>query len=89
MEFHQPLMEQLASSLAGPLPPYTPRHVYGPVHLPGKATAIVGMRRAGKTTFLHQLRAERFGRGVPRECLPYINFAEPAYQWLLQTDEYL
>jgi predicted AAA+ superfamily ATPase len=34
------------------------------------------MRRAGKTTFLHQLRAERLARGVPQERLPYINFED-------------
>jgi len=46
------------------------------VSLPGKATAIVGMRRAGKTTFLHLLRRERLAKGVPRDRLPYINFED-------------
>jgi hypothetical protein len=43
--------EELADSLASLLPTSTPRRVSGPVHLPGKDTAVVGMRRAGKTTF--------------------------------------
>jgi predicted AAA+ superfamily ATPase len=86
LAFRQPLTELLASSLSGPLPPYTPRHVYGPIHLPGKATAVVGMRRAGKTTFLHQLRAERFGGGMPRHCLPYINFEDERLVGLQATD---
>ena len=55
---------KLADSLASPLPGSTPRQVPGPVHLPGKATAVVGMRRAGKTTFLHQLRRERLEAGA-------------------------
>lgn len=67
------LTEKLAESLAAPLPEGTPRHVYGSVTLPGKVTAVIGMRRAGKTTFLHQLRRER---GTPRENLPYLNFED-------------
>lgn len=70
------LAEKLADSLAAPLPPATPRRVHGVVSLPGKATAVVGVRRAGKTTFLHQLRRERVERGAARERLPYINFED-------------
>lgn len=46
------------------------------MRLTGKATVAVGMRRVGKTTFLHQLRAERIGQGVPKECLPYVSFED-------------
>lgn len=74
--FRSLLAEKLADSLAAPLPEATLRHVYGAVGLPGKATAVVGMRRAGKTTFLHQLRRERVERGIARERLPYINFED-------------
>jgi len=66
----QALAEQLAESLARPLPSLTPRRVFGRIGLPGKATAVTGMRRAGKTTFLHQLRRERVERGIARELLP-------------------
>jgi predicted AAA+ superfamily ATPase len=34
------------------------------------------MRRAGKTTFLHQLRRERLEEGIGRERLPYLNFED-------------
>jgi len=44
--------------------------------MPGKATAVIGMRRAGKTTFLQQLRIERLSRGIPRESLPYLSFED-------------
>lgn len=78
--FAQPLKdaltEKLAESLGTPLPGGTPRRVYGVTGLPGKATAVVGMRRAGKTTFVHQLRGQRLARGVPRTQLPYINFED-------------
>ena len=72
----QAVSEQLAESVRESLPAYTRRRVSGEVRLPGKATAIVGMRRAGKTTFLHQLRGERIERGVARERLPYFSFED-------------
>jgi predicted AAA+ superfamily ATPase len=50
--------------------------MYTPVQLPAKATAVVGVRRSGKTTYLHQLRRERAEQGVPRERLPYLNFED-------------
>ena len=59
-----------------PLPEGTPRRVYGPVALPGKATAVVGMRRSGKTTFLHQVRRERLAGGMGRERLPFVDFED-------------
>src|ERR1700684_2627616 len=70
------LAEKLADSLAGPIPTATTRHIRGTLSLPNKATAVIGMRRAGKTTFLHQLRRERLDAGVARERLPYINFED-------------
>jgi len=70
------LIEQLAGSLTAAIPERTQRRVYGSVSQPGKATAVIGMRRAGKTTFLHQLRHERLASGVPQERLPYINFED-------------
>jgi len=55
-----------------PMPPasITHRNVPPPWHLSGKASAVIGMRRAGKTTFLHQVRRERLAAGVPLERLP-------------------
>jgi hypothetical protein len=70
------LAEKLADSLAAPPPWGTRRRVHGSVSLPGKATAVIGARRAGKTTFLHQLRRDRIQSGVPQERLPYVNFED-------------
>ena len=75
-ELKRILAEKLADSLQGPLPDLTPRRVHGQVHMRGKATAVVGMRRAGKTTFLHQQRLERLRAGVDRTHLPYVNFED-------------
>ena len=70
------LVEQLADSLGKPLPSFTPRRVFGRTGLPGKATAVTGMRRAGKATFLHQLRHERVEGGTPLDRLPFISFED-------------
>ena len=53
-------------------PALTPRRVAGRVEFPGKATAVIGMRRAGKTTYLRQVRSERLSGGIPRERLPFV-----------------
>ena len=70
------LGEKLRESLTGPLSSGTTRRIHGPVVLAGKATAVIGMRRAGKTTFLHQVRRERLQQGTAREHLPYLNFED-------------
>ncbi len=73
--FRQVLAEQLAGSVRTPPPSHTPRRVYGVTRFPGKATAVVGMRRAGKTTFLHQLRREFMTTGGPSRA-PYVSFED-------------
>lgn len=85
-DFRAYLAEQVTASLAGSLPEATPRRVRGTVAFPGKVTAIIGMRRAGKTTYLHQLRRERLAGGVGRERLPYINFEDERLAGLQMQD---
>lgn len=70
------LAAALDRSLATPLPRLTRRRLYGRLGLPGKATAVVGMRRAGKTTFLHQVRGDRLDAGVRPEQVPYVSFED-------------
>lgn len=70
------LLEKLADSLASPIPEGTPREVHGLKAFAGKATVVVGMRRSGKTTLIHQMRLERLARGVGRDRLPYLNFED-------------
>lgn len=70
------LSDALAASLDGLLPEGTPRRVHGAVRMPGKVTAVLGVRRAGKTTFVHQLRRERLAAGTARALLPYVNFED-------------
>jgi hypothetical protein len=70
------IAEKLAESVSAPLPKGTPRRVHGRVSLPGKATVVIGARRAGKTTFLHQIRRERLEKATARERLPYVNLED-------------
>lgn len=70
------LLEKLAESLDGELAVGTPRRLRGATRLPGKATAVIGMRRVGKTTLVHQMRAERMAEGTRRDHLPYVNFED-------------
>ncbi len=71
------LMEQVFNSIRASFPEMTPRQLYGRVFFPGKATAVVGIRRCGKTYFLHQIRKEKFQHGSRRkEQLPYINLED-------------
>ncbi len=62
------LLQQLTNAIAGPLHALTRRDVRLP-GVPGKAMAVVGMRRAGKTTFLRQCLRDRLDQGRPRESL--------------------
>ena len=73
MNLHPVLAERLSAALE-PLPtvPLTRREAQLPA-LPGKAHAVIGMRRAGKTTFLRQLLAER-RTGLPPERAIYLSF---------------
>lgn len=64
MPLHPILVEKLNLALeAAPPLPLTPRDARL-LAVPGAAHAVIGLRRAGKTTFLHQLLAQH------REALP-------------------
>ena len=75
-QLRQVLSELLAESLRSPLPSHTPRRVRGRTRFAGKVTAVVGMRRAGKTTFLHQLRREWTREGEAPFHAPYLSFED-------------
>ena len=72
----QALSEQLAESMRTPPLPHTSRRVRGRIRFPGKATAVIGMRRAGKTTFLHQIRREAIAEGGSPTLAPYLSFED-------------
>jgi len=70
---HPVLLEKLNAALEpGPSPPFTRRDARLP-KVPGKVHSVIGMRRAGKTTFLRQLRGEQRA-SLPAERALYISF---------------
>jgi predicted AAA+ superfamily ATPase len=73
MALHPVLLEKLNAALrASPPPRLTARDARLPA-LPGKAHAVIGMRRAGKTSFLRQLQAG-LRRDLPPERVVYLSF---------------
>jgi predicted AAA+ superfamily ATPase len=67
------LRQKLQDAVSDPVPRFTRRDVELP-GIPGKAIAIIGMRRTGKSTFLWQLLADRLARGAERASLLYVGF---------------
>lgn len=64
---HELLRLKLAESLTAEPPALTRRDVRLP-GIPGKAFAVIGVRRAGKTSFLAQCRADRLADSRPPEA---------------------
>lgn len=69
------LKAKLDAALHDPLPELCRRDVHLP-DLPGKALAVVGVRRAGKTSLMHRVLQERLEAGVPREALVLVGFED-------------
>lgn len=73
MQLHPVLLDKLnAALLPGESSRLTPREARLPP-VPGKAHAVIGMRRAGKTSFLRQLLAERRAN-APAHTSFYLGF---------------
>ena len=73
MPLHPVLLEKLnAALLPAAEDASTPRDAALP-RVPGKAHAVIGMRRAGKTTFLRQLQAKWREKGTPEQSI-YLSF---------------
>lgn len=93
MPLHPVLLEKLNAALApSSSPPLTRRDTRLPA-VPGKVHAVIGMRRAGKTTFLRQLQAAR-RESLPAERAVFVSFDDdrlaelPAEQLALLLEEY-
>ena len=73
MPLHPVLAEKLNSALEPKaFPAFTVRDAQLP-KLTGKVHTVIGMRRAGKTTFLHQLLDDRRAKVAPERAL-YVGF---------------
>ena len=69
------IRQKVIDSLATPPPSLTRRDIHVP-RVRGKAVAVIGPRRAGKTTFLWQVLAERLAGKTPREQMLYFSFED-------------
>ncbi|HEY8908500.1 MAG TPA: hypothetical protein VIM63_20980, partial [Rhodoferax sp.] len=63
-QFNAVIRQKIIDAQAALLPELTARDVWLP-SVKGKATAVIGMRRAGKTSLLWQLLATRHASGTP------------------------
>ena len=73
--FRSIIRQKIIDAQAAALPVLTRRDVWLPA-VKGKATAVIGMRRAGKTSLLWQILADRHAGGVEREGLLYFSFED-------------
>lgn len=74
-EFKPVLQEKLANGLTAKPPALTRREIRLP-NVPGKALAVIGMRRSGKTSFLWQCLDDLLKSGAQRETLIYLNLED-------------
>lgn len=74
-EIHSALTQKINDSLVAVIPRLTCREIRLPL-VPGKALAVIGMRRSGKTCFLSQCMADLLAAGAPRESLLLMNFED-------------
>ena len=72
----QPVVqEKILTAVEAGLPELTRREARVPA-IAGKAMVVIGMRRAGKTSFLHQRRSDLIAEGRSPQRLVYFNFED-------------
>jgi uncharacterized protein len=69
------IRQKIVDSIATPVFQFTRRDASLPM-IPGKAIAVIGMRRTGKSTFLWQTLFDRLSKGAKRESLLYFSFED-------------
>lgn len=74
-QFEQVIRGKLAAAVDVPPPALTRRDAALPT-IAGKALAVIGMRRAGKTSYLHQCRGDLLTAGRSPNRLIYFNFED-------------
>ena len=71
-QFRAVIRQKILDTQTAALPVLTRRDVWLPA-VPGKAMAVIGMRRAGKTSFLWQQLTRRHAQGTARELVAMLN----------------
>ena len=93
MALHPILNEKLNAAVLADLDLQTTRRDAVLPAVPGKVQAVIGMRRAGKTTFLRQLQGD-WRTSAPAERVVYLSFDDdrlsdlPVEQLGLALEEY-
>src|SRR4051812_13450258 len=82
------IQQKIVDSLAMPVPIFTRRDVRLP-GVRGKAIAVIGMRRTGKTTFLWQVLTDRLAEGMGRDGLLYFSFEDERLGGMSAADLHL
>lgn len=83
-EVERIIAEKLISSMETPPPPMTQREVETPF-IENKAIVAIGMRRTGKTTWLHQCQQKYIDQGYAAEDLVFFNFEDERLQGFSAT----
>ena len=73
--YRSTIRQKIVDSIAAPVPALTARDVWLPAVV-NKAVAVIGMRRAGKTSLLWRIVDERLKLGAAREALVYFSFED-------------
>ena len=84
-QLEQILKEKILSAVELPVPRLTRRDKDLPC-ITNKAFAVIGMRRAGKTSFLHQCRGDLIAKGRNPRNLVYFNFEDERLGGLQAVD---
>jgi predicted AAA+ superfamily ATPase len=84
-ELRDTLKRKLADALMVDPPQLTRREIRLP-RVPGKAMAVIGMRRSGKSSFLWQCLRDLMNAGEPRESLVYLNFEDDRLEGMDAAD---
>ncbi len=84
-EYRLLLRDKVVEGLSMAVPAFTRRDVHVPA-VRGKALAVIGMRRSGKTTFLWQCLADRLRDKIRREELLYCNFEDERLAGMTAAD---
>ena len=84
-EIRKTLIQKLNDALITEVPELTRREIRLPA-VPGKAIAVIGMRRSGKTCFLSQCMADLLAEGTPRDSLLLMNFEDDRLAGMDATD---
>jgi len=82
------IRQKIIDSLAAPVPLLTRRDIASP-RIRGKAVAVVGMRRTGKTCFLWQELGRLLEQGKPRQGLMFFGFEDERLAGMAASDLHL